>query len=179
MLKSKELQIKAVLEQYDVLLKTENNEEIAKSINQEYSVLKRLLADISWVNLEDEEKQKKRKAMLVILDKWSYEEGSIMGSAYEKCVVDLYDHIEMVLAKLTHGSAFIIRLRAMLIIEKNFINEQSEFSKMRHMDFYMWSNLFSQNKHDEHYGLLELDELNNLFKAMYNVWPKRPYKETL
>lgn len=135
-----------------------------------------MLDELTWDSLEDAAKQEKRKTAVVLLDKWSYEEGSTGNITYEKSVVELYERIEALLSKLTDNTAFAIRLKALLLIEKSFINEQKEFSKMRHMDYYIWSGLFDGNQAEVYYPP-ELAELNATFREMYRSWPKRPYKD--
>lgn len=176
MVKNNKLQLEALSAQYEKLLPLADKEG-TNSIKQELFLIKRVIDDLLWSSLEDDVKQQKRKAMLSIMDKWSYEEGSGLNASYEKSVVELYDCIEEVLNRLTGESIFFERLKAVLLIEKIFINEQKEFNKMRHMDFYVWTDLLSENKQNDKYSTLNLEKLDTLFKQMYLSWPKRPYKE--
>ncbi|MBO0357024.1 hypothetical protein J0X19_03625 [Hymenobacter sp. BT186] len=176
MFDSKIKQLELLTAQYEKLLALSAAHGAAESVNQEKFLLKRVLDELTWDSLEDTVKQEKRKAAVVLLDKWSYEEGSAGNIAYEKSVVELYERIEALLSELTEDTTFSIRLKALLLIEKSFINEQKEFSKMRHMDYYIWSELFADNQAKIYYPL-ELAELNATFREMYRNWPKRPYKD--
>ena len=149
-------------------------------IDQELSIVKRLYEEEAWHYLSEEKKQKSRIASLALLDKWSSEEGDTSDSfLYEKSLIKLYDSISISLNNDWPDAPIFTRLKSILLIEKFFIDEKKELNALRHMDYYLWSNLFQQTKksHTDMYKQLKLEDTNNYFMSMYINWEKRPYKQ--
>jgi hypothetical protein len=168
-----QLQLKSILTQYNSMPVVGSASEMA--IRQEQSIIKRILDESAWQQLDDAAKQEKRKSTLALMDKWSYEEGASIDASYEISVVALYDCIEEVLRTQSEDTPVTVRLRGALLVEKLFINEQQEFSKMRHFDLNVWNAIIDQSKQAD----VNVDILDSLFKRMYFKWPKRPYKEVI
>lgn len=170
-----QVQLQSILAQYASLPVVGGAPGIA--IKQEQAIITRILEEAAWQQLSDTAKQEKRKATLVLLDKWSYEEGTGSDVSYEISVVALYDCLEEVLGALVEDTPATIRLKGALLVEKFFINEQPEFSKMRHFDLHVWNAIIGDSQQvNESPTVATLD---GLFQQMYFKWPKRPYKDAL
>ena len=156
-----------------------NNIEDKIPYKQEISILKQMYEQLEWDDLSDEAKQDKRKSILVTLDKWSYEEGVRSESTYEKNVIELYDEISNVLSKNLSNDLYTKRIKSIIFIEKIFIDEKKVISNIRHMDYFIWTQLFESTASNipDLYRSLDLHILNDRFMRMYKSWPKRPYKE--
>jgi hypothetical protein len=170
-----QLQLESILAQYSNISAVHSALEIA--IRQEQAIIKRILDEMAWQQLDDASKQEKRKSKLSLMDKWSYEEGNGIDVSYEISVVALYDCIEEMLRVLSEDTPITIRLKGALLVEKLFINEQQEFSKMRHFDLDVWNAILGQIGETD--TNLDVATLDSLFKQMYFKWPKRPYKSVL
>ena len=146
---------------------------------QELSIIKRVYEELEWIDLSDEMKQNKRREALIILDKWSYEEGANNSLIYERSIVGIYDIIIDILGKELPNNLFINRIKSIILIEKIFINEKKNMSILRHMDYYVWVKLFKSAAFNipDLYNNLRLHVLNEYFIKMYKNWPKSPYKD--
>jgi hypothetical protein len=170
-----QVQLKSILAQYASMPVVGGAPGIATK--QEQAIITRILEEAAWQQLSDAAKQEKRKSTLALLDKWSYEEGTGSDISYEISVVALYDCMEEVLATMVEDTPNTIRLKGALLVEKFFINEQPEFSKMRHFDIHAWNAIVDHSQQAD--GGLPVAVLDGLFKQMYFKWPKRPYKDAL
>jgi len=172
---SVQVQLKSTLAHYATLPVVGGAPGIA--LQQEQAIITRILEEAAWQQLSDAVKQQKRKSTLTLLDKWGYEEGTSTDLSYENSVVALYDCLEEVLGALVEDTPATIRLKGALLVEKFLINEQPEFSKMRHFDLHIWNAILDHSQQAA--GGLNLAVLDELFKQMYFKWPKRPYKDAL
>ena len=170
-----QVQLKNILAQYASMPVAGGARGIATK--QEQAIITRILEEAAWQQLSDAAKQEKRKSTLVLLDKWSYEEGTGIDVSYAISVVALYDCIEEVLGALVEDTPATIRLKGALLVEKFFINEQQEFSKMRHFDIHSWNAIIGDSQQAD--GGPTMAVLDGLFQQMYFKWPKRPYKDAL
>ncbi len=168
-------QLKSILAHYASLPVVEGAPGLASK--QEQAIITRILEEVGWHQLSDAAKQEKRKSTLVLLDKWGYEEGTSTDLSYENSVVALYDCLERMLGALVEDTPVTIRLKGALLVEKFFINEQQEFSKMRHFDLHTWNAIIDHSQQAA--GGPSVAVLDTLFKQMYVKWPKRPYKDAL
>ncbi|UYZ64410.1 hypothetical protein [Hymenobacter weizhouensis] len=180
MSQQEELSLASILNEYDNMLNnTSKSVGIELQIKQESSLVKRVYEEIQWRGLPDESKQEKRRAALSILEKWSFEDGKQDSLVYERSIVSLYDSIEKVLSQQLPTATLFLRIKAILLIERIFINEKRDLNSIRHMDYYIWENVFkeAQCEHNNIFEEIGLDAVNKHFTAMYRAWPKRPYKD--
>ena len=168
-------QLRSILAHYASMPVLDGSPGIATQ--QEQAIISRILEEAAWQQLSDAAKQQKRKSTLALLDKWSYEEGTGLDVSYEISVVALYDCLEEVLGAMREDTPATIRLKGALLVENFFINEQLEFSKMRHFDLSVWNTIIGHSQQVD--GGLTVTVLDGLFKQMYFKWPKRPYKDAL
>jgi hypothetical protein len=173
-------QLEQLLADYSVILKDPTlSQEEQIAIRHEQRFLVNMLADIQWQQLTDDQKQAKRKARILLLNKQSSQEGSTMEFAYERYVTELYDLIQATLnaTEAVAASMLISRLKAFLLTEKSFIDADSSFAKLKHMDYYLWQHFFAANATHLAAALFDTSNLTARFHAMYKNWPSRPYKE--
>ena len=175
-------QLESLLADYTALLDTTTlAQEEWVAIGQEQRILAKILDDIRWQQLTDDQKQAKRKARVALLNEQSSQDGSTMEFTYESYVTELYDLLQATLRTIAEvdvaTSSIILRLKAFLLAEKCFIDADSNFFRLRHMDYYLWQNFFQANAPQLASMQIATISLTACFHAMYRSWPKRPYKE--
>jgi hypothetical protein len=70
----------------------------------------------------------------------------------------------------------ILRFYAILVIEKNFINEKYSIHHLRHIDYYMFINA-AKEVEDCGVNLVGVKDVKKCFHEMYVSWKNRPYQE--
>lgn len=148
--------------------------DVFNAINRELSVLNRLNSEFKWQLLSDAEKQQRRKNLYNSLHNADAE-------SYEGLVIQLYDMIVTALARLEDldsevSNIYLTRVKAMLFVEKEFINESMDADKLRHNDYYILMNVLDA-KGQKAWEELKLHDIKQTFDKMYRAWSKRPYKE--
>lgn len=173
------VEIKNIKEKYNLLSKDNQN------VAQECRVIDRILAEFEWKNLPDQEKQIIRKNDLKSILKIAQAEEDYKIYNLKKSIVDLYEIIELLIVSINdlnkenENCEYIFRLKAMVEIEKLFINEHYQVQQLRHNDYYIIQNLLKEIKENNEmlYKQLELENFKKSFHQMYILWERRPYKE--
>ncbi|HEY8936996.1 MAG TPA: hypothetical protein VIM65_17335 [Cyclobacteriaceae bacterium] len=143
---------------------------------QEKSIIRRILNEEEWYRLSDDEKQSKRRATISLGKKWSndYFLGVNEKSdySYEEGVILVYDAIRDILSKITEkeSTTDLLRVKAFLVIEKDFIDENLRSNKHLPPEFFEnIANTLSSKYHE-----LQLDKFYVLYSDMYEKWTNKP-----
>lgn len=163
---------------YSALIEYKERYAAGEGSRGEKSILNRMLKEIEWKNLSENEKQEKRieankKAKFLE----NYEDVKL-NLLYEESVISLYNLIEGFLLKVTPEDK-IFRVKFILEIEKMFVNENEDILSLRHMDYYVLNDLFKEVSIDfsKEYEKFDLELILKKFNEMYSLWNKRPYKD--
>lgn len=148
----------------------------------EKRTLDRIVEELEWKALSDEEKQANRISSIHMSQKWGKMDQADVNTAYPESVVALYDLIDQVLQTIDASSAykadaFIKRLYALLMIEKLLINEFAIINNIRHNDYYIFTGLLKAHQEHDLYKILNLEKVLNTFIEMYKLWPNAPYDD--
>ncbi|MCR6641668.1 MAG: hypothetical protein NVV82_22425 [Sporocytophaga sp.] len=161
-----------------LLSQSELSESEKRNIRQEIAMLDRFKDDLKWKELTDNEKQQKRILSLQKMKRWDSESGGKQKDwAYCENVIDFYNQVIKVILELEKGDKLevpsLLRLYAILVMERDLINEKSGFDQMGHIDYYVFKNVIDAS------GKMDFKELKDSFYKMYSSWENRPYKEVL
>jgi len=145
---------------------------------EEKSIIRRILNEEQWHLLTDDEKQSRRKASISLGKKWSTD--YFLGTRedadynYDEGVVVVYDAIRYILNKidieLTNLSTDLLRIKAFMVIEKDFIDESPRANK--HLPIDIFKN-FAGTLAKDHPDL-RLDDFYFYYSGMYEKWPNKP-----
>jgi hypothetical protein len=127
-----------------------------ENILYEIDVFKQMLKDFNWMQMDVDEKAKKRKTQLSLWKKWSYDEvqqkylNDYKEYKYFSKCVSLYDLIQQFLAiikKRKIGEPLpvnhaLMRLKALLLIEEFFLDER--LIPVNHVPIYLFSEIFKE-----------------------------------
>ena len=145
---------------------------------EEKSVIRRVLGQEKWKLLSDDEKQSHRQVSISLAKKWGLddnpEQANNISYAEEQLVV--YDSIREILGKidvLTETlNADLLRIKAFLLIEKDFIDETHDLQMERHLPREVFDNLLKSL--EENYPDLQLNKFRASYGKMYEKWVNKP-----
>lgn len=142
----------------------------------EMSVFRRILAEEQWRGRGDSEKQADRKASLSSWKKLASQDDVVLRYEYPIAVIEFYDLLVELIDKVQlvsceHNSSM-KRLEAILIIEKDFINEKNTYQRNRHVPYDVLEGVCKREVVPE--IEVEVERVLVAYKTMVGVWPDAP-----
>lgn len=167
----------------EVILK--NKSDIDSQLSQEARIADVILQKISWRYLSDEEKQRKRFALLKLAEKYQDTETNQKSYQYIDAFYKVYDLLLHLLSAINNeelkngNNISLIRLKTAILIEKELMDEHSHPEKSGHYPEKIMLNLLSDSQ-VINLAPERIMELHKNISEMYLYWPKNPegQKET-
>lgn len=137
---------------------------ISINISEESAFLALIKQDLEWEYLSAPEKQQKRKMLFKYMNKMETSIETLKEIfKLEICIIEFYDILQNALDTLelmNKNDVSVIRLKAMLFIERIFLNEYLDVKKIRHHNFSLLNGLLNELLNNEKLSILNIKFLN-------------------
>lgn len=137
---------------------------ISINISEESAFLALIKQDLEWEYLSAPEKQQKRKMLFKYMNKMETSIETLKEIfKLEICIIEFYDILQNALDTLelmNKNDVSVTRLKAMLFIERIFLNEYLDVKKIRHHNFSLLNGLLNELLNNEKLSILNIKFLN-------------------